>query len=185
MAEAITWCQDGEIEAPARNLEEAWCKWEQQFRIYFQVSELDKKSPVTQTAILLHVAGPDAQEIYQTRMHPTNKILTGIGHGKITPRGTTKVECSVSRRKPVGKKMLTLYITDQDLVILGRAACEELDLIRRVDSMTTVSIRPNPTRQLLIDQNKDVLRRIGQYDKEYYIHLQPGAIPVVQHPTEN
>ena len=49
-----------------RNLAEAWRRWENQFRIYFQASELDKKSPATQTAILLHVAGPNAQDIYQT-----------------------------------------------------------------------------------------------------------------------
>ena len=86
--------------------------------------------------------------LLKTKMHPTNKILTGIGHGKITPRGTTKAECSVSRRKPAGKKMLTFYITDQDLAILGQAACEELDLSRRVESMTPayVSIRLSPTR---------------------------------------
>ena len=53
-----------------RNLAETWRKWEQQFRFYFQASELDKKPPTTQTAILLHVAGPEAQEIYQTFVFP-------------------------------------------------------------------------------------------------------------------
>ena len=120
--------------------------------------------------------------VLKTRMHPTNKILTGIGQGKITPRGTTLVECSVSRRQLADKKRLTFYVTDQDLAILGKAACEELDLIRRVDSMTPVSIHSSPTRQLLIDWNKDVFKGIGQYDKEYHIQLQSGAIPVVQHP---
>ena len=53
-----------------RNLTGAWHKCEQQFRFYSQASELDIKSPATQTAILLHVAGPEAQEIYQTFVFP-------------------------------------------------------------------------------------------------------------------
>ena len=49
-----------------RNLAETWRKWEQQFRTYFAAAELDSKPKKTQTAILLHVAGPESQEIYQT-----------------------------------------------------------------------------------------------------------------------
>ena len=53
-----------------RNLSETWRKCEQQFRFYFQVSELDKKPLATQTTILLHVARPEAQEIDQTFVFP-------------------------------------------------------------------------------------------------------------------
>ena len=45
-----------------------------------------------------------------------------------------------------------------------------------------MDIQPGHTRQQHIEQNKDVFKEIGEYDKEYDIQLQADAIPVVQHP---
>jgi len=48
------------------NVAESWRKWEQQFRIYYTAAELSKKTKPTQVAILLHCAGPEAQDIHKT-----------------------------------------------------------------------------------------------------------------------
>ena len=48
------------------NVAERWRKWKRQFEFYFEACELDKKTEKCQTAILLHAAGPEAQEIYHT-----------------------------------------------------------------------------------------------------------------------
>ena len=48
----------------AANLANEWRKWRKQFEIYFQAAELSKKAKATQVAILLNVAGTEAQEIY-------------------------------------------------------------------------------------------------------------------------
>ena len=46
------------------NTAEIWRRWEQQFRIYFEAAELVTNPPKTQVAILLHCAGPEAQDIF-------------------------------------------------------------------------------------------------------------------------
>ena len=48
----------------ACNLDEAWRSWEQQFRTFYTACELNKKPNVVQVAILLHTAGPEAQEVF-------------------------------------------------------------------------------------------------------------------------
>ena len=46
------------------NTAEIWRRWEQQFRIYFEAAELATKPPKTQVSILLHCAGPEAQDTF-------------------------------------------------------------------------------------------------------------------------
>ena len=48
------------------NLAENWRKWKQRFELYMTASGNDSKSDETKSAILLHVAGPEALEIYNT-----------------------------------------------------------------------------------------------------------------------
>ena len=48
----------------ACNLDEAWRSWEQQFRTFYTACELNKKPNAVQVAILLHTAGPEAQEVF-------------------------------------------------------------------------------------------------------------------------
>lgn len=43
---------------------EDWRQWEHEFQFYFNAAELNKKPKATQVVILLHVAGPGAQEIH-------------------------------------------------------------------------------------------------------------------------
>ena len=46
------------------NLDDAWRRWETSFNHYYYACELDKKDAKRQVATLLHVAGPEAQEIH-------------------------------------------------------------------------------------------------------------------------
>ena len=46
------------------NLAEQWRRWEQQFRVCYTAAELVKKEAKTRVAILLHCAGPEAQDIH-------------------------------------------------------------------------------------------------------------------------
>ena len=48
------------------NVAERWRRWRRQFEFYYVACELSKKSPAIQTAILLHAAGPEVQEIYSS-----------------------------------------------------------------------------------------------------------------------
>ena len=46
-----------------------WSRWEREFSTFFAACELGQKPNETQVAILLHTAGPEAQEINQTLVY--------------------------------------------------------------------------------------------------------------------
>ncbi|GFN74652.1 Pol polyprotein [Plakobranchus ocellatus] len=48
------------------NLAENWRMWQQRFQLYLEASELNKKPKKQQKAILLHIIGPDALELFNT-----------------------------------------------------------------------------------------------------------------------
>ena len=48
------------------NVAENWRKWKQRFELFSAASGLSDKDEKVQSATLLHVAGPDALEIYNT-----------------------------------------------------------------------------------------------------------------------
>ena len=56
--------QPPSISFTSGNLAEQWRRWEQQLRVYYTAAELVKKEAKTRVAILLHCAGPDAQDIH-------------------------------------------------------------------------------------------------------------------------
>ena len=47
------------------NVADRWRRWEKQFKNYFVASEISKKAKKVQVAILLHCAGPEAQEVHE------------------------------------------------------------------------------------------------------------------------
>ena len=122
------------------------------------------------------------------QLRPTGSVLTGIGHGQVRPRGKTTITCKVPRRPADHGQQLTFYVTDDYLTILGRQACEDLDLIKRVDTLTspnttpsTVSPSQGASKEALLTNYEDVFQGIGAYDKEYHIHVR-YATPVAQQP---
>lgn len=48
------------------NLAENWRKWKQRFQLFSSASGLSEKDEKVQSATLLHVAGEEALEIYNT-----------------------------------------------------------------------------------------------------------------------
>ena len=48
------------------NVADNWRRWEQQFTVYMRAAEVSQKPPATQVAIILHCAGPEALEVYNT-----------------------------------------------------------------------------------------------------------------------
>ena len=50
----------------SNNVAENWRRFERQFRAYYAACEIASKSAPTQVGILLHTAGPDAQDVHDT-----------------------------------------------------------------------------------------------------------------------
>lgn len=48
------------------NISENWRKWKQKWMLYAKASGVEKKDEATQCAVLLHVIGDDALEIYDS-----------------------------------------------------------------------------------------------------------------------
>ena len=109
----------------------------------------------------------------------TRSILTGIGNGKIRPRGLTQLHCTVVAREGQSRKSMLFYVTDEELVILGGQACQELDLIRRVNQVTTGKMARQGKEELLSVWS-DVFKGIGLYQREYHIRLDDTTPPVIQ-----
>ena len=55
-----------QINFVSNNVAENWRRFERQFRVYYAACEIASKSAPTQVGILLHTAGPEAQDVHQT-----------------------------------------------------------------------------------------------------------------------
>ena len=112
-------------------------------------------------------------------LEPTRNILTGIGRGQIRPRGVIRFPCTIPKKRPTARaQSLSFYVTDESLTILGRGACQQLDLLRRVDMVST---RPSlQSKGQLLEAYSEAFRGIEQYEREYHIRLTDDAIPLVQ-----
>ena len=50
----------------SNNVAENWRRFERQFRVYYAACEIASKSAPTHVGILLHTAGPEAQDVHET-----------------------------------------------------------------------------------------------------------------------
>ena len=55
-----------QINFVSNNVAENWRRFERQFRVYYAACEIASKSAPTQVGILLHTAGPEAQDVHET-----------------------------------------------------------------------------------------------------------------------
>ena len=55
-----------QINFVSNNVAENWRRFERQFRVYYAACEITSKSAPTQVGILLHTAGPEAQDVHET-----------------------------------------------------------------------------------------------------------------------
>lgn len=139
---------------------QTWRRWERQFRVYFRGAELDKKLTATQTAVLLHVDGPDTLEICETFQFNTptegekgkrNNVESGLTKFRecYNPRKNAVFErrCFSSRNHSEGET------TDQWITGLRTKATpcefgEQRDLLIR--DKITFGIRNETTKERLL-----------------------------------
>ena len=109
-------------------------------------------------------------------LKPTKTVLIAYGGARLEPEGTLTLTCSTSK----AQADLTFYVSRHSTVaILGREACEELSLIKRVD-IDTLAVKHPATKEELISQHPSVFNGLGEFDGEYHIHTDPNVAPVIQ-----
>ena len=92
------------------NLADNWRRWKQRFELYMIASGKNEKSEEVKTATLLHLAGPDALEVYNTsfespgdekKLQKSWKNLMPIVSHERTSRGSGT--CSTQESNSLGK----------------------------------------------------------------------------------
>ena len=68
------------------------------------------------------------------------------------------------------------YVCQESLEILGRDACEDLGLVKRVDK----AVKGHKSKEDILEEHKDVFQGLGKYEKEYDIELKEDTVPVIQ-----
>ena len=63
------------------NLSENWRRWKQRFELYLTASGTSEKDASVQSATLLHIAGEDALEVYNTFTWDADSDDKKIDHG--------------------------------------------------------------------------------------------------------
>ena len=104
----------------------------------------------------------------------TKTVLTAFGNVKIKPVGVIKlrVTCPDTKRNQV----MEFFVTDtDDIPILGKDACQSMNLVKRVhiDGVTTHS--KGITKDDLLTDYSDVFSGVGMFEQEYDIEVDPSA----------
>ena len=108
-------------------------------------------------------------------LKPTETMLTAYGGARLKPEGMLILTCSTAR----AQAKLTFYVSKHSSVpILGRAACEHLSLIKRVE-VDTLNVNRLTTKEDLLIQHPTVFDGLGEFDGEYHIHIDPNITPAL------
>ena len=111
-------------------------------------------------------------------------MLVGIGSGKICLRKITTIECTVKSPKIQATNCLSFYATDEDIAILGSQSCQELNLVKRIDSFKPAhgqkEASSTSSKEGLMNRYHDVFKGLGSYERSYHIQLKEDAVPVIQ-----
>ena len=114
----------------------------------------------------------------------TRTVLTVFVDAKITPVGETqlRVTCPVTGRS----QLMKFFITDTtDIAILGKDACQSMNLVQRVRIAGVASHDSQPlTKEDLLTEYRDIFTGTGMFEKEYHIELDPSVPPVIQTPRK-
>ncbi|XP_057679220.1 uncharacterized protein K02A2.6 isoform X2 [Corythoichthys intestinalis] len=117
-------------------------------------------------SILQKIPGPH-------QLQPTRVALVAYGGSRLKPEGTVSLTCDVARTKTD----LQFFITKlPSTPILGRDACEQLNLVKRLEAIT---IKAPATREELVDAYPSVFSGLGQFPGVHHIHTDPHVTPVV------
>ena len=139
------------------NTAENWRRWIQRFRLYMCATEKDKKAEKLQCAMLLHCAGEEAQELYNTFTFTDgekDKIAPLIKKFEdyCTPRKNTTFERHIfNNRIQKPDETFDQFVTD--LRILSKN-CEYADLLDGIIRDRIIEgIRDNDTRRRLLRED--------------------------------
>ena len=114
----------------------------------------------------------------------TKTVLTAFRDAQITPVGETqlRVTCPVTGRS----QLMKFFVTDTaDIAILGKDACQSMNLLQRVriDGVASHDSKPL-TKEDLLTEYRDIFTGTGMFEKEYHIELDPSVPPVIQAPRK-
>ena len=112
----------------------------------------------------------------------TRTVLTAFGDAKITPVGETQLRatCPVTGRS----QLMKFFVNDSaDIAILGKDACQSMNLVQRVriDGVTSHESKPL-TKDDLLTEYRDMFTGTGMYEKVYHIELDPSVPPIIETP---
>ena len=106
----------------------------------------------------------------------TSAVLSPYGKGQIKPMGKVLMKCEV----PSTKKRLKLpfYVTREPYnAILGQDACEELNLVKRVE---IDEVTESMTKEEMLEEYKDLFEGLGSFEREYNIEVNQEVPSVIQ-----
>ena len=116
-----------------------------------------------------------------TSLNKTKTTLTAFGNTKIKPLG--EIQLNVAKHDNMSQPF-NFFVTDMsDISILGRRACETLNLVSRVP-VNSISSVPLLTKDKLLAEYSDIFTGLGEYAKEYHIETDPSVPPVIQQPRK-
>lgn len=107
-------------------------------------------------------------------MRKTDTVLVAYGGSRIKPKGILTFQVHSKDRQA----HLQFYVTDSsDTPILGREACVQLNLVKKIHTMTQQA--PPRTKTELLQRYASVFKGLGQFPGEHHIHVDPQVPPVV------
>lgn len=113
------------------------------------------------------------------RLQPTQTVLIAFGGARLHPNGVVSLKCKTAKTTAT----LNFHVTSQtDMPILGRAACEDLQLVQRVEAFTTLTPtppKPPATKEELVGMYASVFTGLGEFPGVHHIHVDPSVVPVV------
>ncbi|KAL0152625.1 hypothetical protein M9458_052348 [Cirrhinus mrigala] len=102
----------------------------------------------------------------------TNMVLVSYGGTRIKPEGVVKLHVQAGNKTT---DMMFFVTTASDTAPLGRQACVQLDLIRKVETLIP---SPPTTKTELITHYASVFQELGQFPGLHHIHTDPNVPPV-------
>ena len=99
----------------------------------------------------------------------------------MVPLGTVKLDCTTEKGHK--ENMLFFVTSSTDVPILGRKACNDMNLVKRVYACPPRQCC-SMTKEEMKQNYIDVFTGVGQYEKRYHMQLNPDVKGVIQPPRK-
>ena len=110
----------------------------------------------------------------------TNAVLSSYGEFQVKTQGKVNLECRV----PGLRETLQFYVASvESPPILGLQASQNLNLVKKIDSVVTGSQVPL-TKADIVNDYPDVFKGLGSMDGTYHIELDETVEPVIHPPRK-